>query len=1377
MLAVQYDSENDSWKTWISRIKSDIPEASQEAQDTFKKLKLELEQNISSENIDKWIQSNKLADESLIDFLKDAKYGTKDLDSYQQYLKNTSNETISFSNIVKKAGPVLKSFGASLISIGVNWAIGEIVGIAATAIDNFMNRVQYANDAMVESISEYESTKSGLEDINSELETQNKRIDDLLAKDKLTYAEKGELEELQAITQELLLQQDIEERRVARASKDAANATAEAYNKQYGNVDGSHLQGMLDYMDTDGTFIIPSDENDIIGTLSSYIQGMELLEEAQKNYNQALKDGGDITTTSNSLQHYIDMTVEMKDVLNNAIDDIREKRLAMEDEYNKVIQKQNSTGSSSLTSSEKDLIQAYENSGSALRLIYSQIDRNSWNEMEMESVFNVKGIEKTKDELIEMVQAGTLTPDIIAGYKNLNSAINNTDLFLEDGQTAAQALYDQIVALSGVMDYDEIERQFKNSLGIRDGIVNGVSDQKIWDEILNTFKDKDLNLVLDAYLNVRDQYGEHPDGWSVKDWVDNIQADLDDRELELKSDPFNATSLSETVGILDEMADKWKTVDSLYAEFLEKGTGKFSNEGMAALAESFKELGGVDIDGFLETLSNSVSTADEVQDAFNRLSTEYIYTSGCLQGLTDATAEQVVKELEAQGVANASEVIYRYLAAAKEFCTTTGRDLATATQDEIIAFINEASASDTARTYIAQLELAKLAVNNAKIDTSSDIDQIISLANAAGASASALGQLARAKAIYAKAESTGLSGSAGDLRQLEEADRIMDKISTGNFDYQFKIDSAQFKKPIYSGGSNSTNAREKSGKSGKSGSGSGSSKSTKEDTKEEIDWIERKNEILKRQHDLNEKIANDSTQSYNERISAIDSLIAQDKERMDVAIQSAERYKQAWNEAIKNIDPLDISKIMTGAIDINEYSGDYADQINEAMNLYDQMVDYEQQAADIQEESTNHIREQVKLREEIIKAQQDEINNEMDMIKSRMELVEAQGGVLNEGMYRQQIALSKELSSSYEDQIDNLYEQLDLVDEGSAEYYSILASINDCEKAIIDCKIQQEKWNEAIQRLPIERIQKYINELRNIRQDMENFLSEQSTMGFSTTKPQYQQLIDINEEEIKKLVEQQGKLKDLLGTYSYGSEKFNDVSGEIQDIDNQISSLIQKQTEYNDAILQIPVEKSKQYIDALDQARSDLDNHINEQKASGKDIDINEYELLNILANEKLRALSNQKDILTELLDVYDEDTDKYRDTVAQIQDVEDAMSSVVQEQHKWNEEILQIPIDKLSDVNDILSRYSNVLNATLGDYDQALAGVNGLLDDQIDKLNALKDAAEKEYEARIEPLQKQLELLQKTNEERKVQNALEQAEYNLDRAKNQKTTQVKIIA
>ena len=1005
MLAVQYDSENDSWKTWISRIESDIPEASQEAQDTFKKLKQELEQNISSDNIDKWIQSNKLADKSLIDFLKDAKYGTKDLDSYQQYLKNTSNETISFSNIVKKAGPVLKSFGASLISIGVNWAIGEIVGIAATAIDNFVNHVKYANEAMEESISEYESVKSGLEDINSELETQNKRIDDLLAKDKLTYAEKGELEELQAITQELLLQQDIEERRVARASKDAANATAEAYNKQYGNVDGSHLQGMLDYMDAGGTFITPSDENDIIGTLSSYIQGMKLLEEAQKNYNQALKDGGDITTASNSLQHYIDMTEEMKDVLNNAIDDIREKRLSMEDEYNKVIQKQNSTGSSSLTSSEKDLIQAYENSESTLKLIYGQIDRNSWNEMEMQSVFNVKGIEKTKDELIEMVKAGTLTPDVIAGYKNLNAAINNTDLFLEDGTTAAQALYDQIVALSGVMNYDEIEKQFKGSLGIRDGIINGVSDQKIWDEIVNAFKDKDLKLVLDAYLNVRDQYGEHPDGWSAKDWTDNIQAELDSNPLQLKSSPFDASSLSETVSILDKMADKWKTIDALYAEFLEKGTGKFSNEGMAALAESFKELGGVDIDGFLETLSNSASTADEIQDAFNRLATQYIFTSDCLRGLTDATAEQIVKELEAQGVVNASAIVYNYLAGAKEYAALTGRDLADATTEEIVAFMNEMTASDNARAAIAGYALQKELANGATLDTSGDIANLAALVGALGGVNTALKAY---NALKKGGDASALKGAGGQgAKAMYEA--AQSELENAMANFQTKINSTSF-----SGGSASNKVRSSNSNSGKSGgsSGSSSSKSAKEETKEEIDWIERKNEILKRQHDLNEKIANDSTQSYNERISAIDSLIAQDKERMDVAVQSAERYRQAWNEAIKNIDPLDISKIMTGAIDINEYSGEYADQINEAMNLYDQMVDYEEQATDIQEESTNHIREQVKLREEIIKAQQDEINNEMDMIKSRMELVEAQGGVLNEGMYRQQIALSKELSAS-----------------------------------------------------------------------------------------------------------------------------------------------------------------------------------------------------------------------------------------------------------------------------------------------------------------------------------------------------------------------------
>lgn len=68
-----------------------------------------------------------LADETLISFLQDTKYGTKDLASYQQYLKESSQSMTLFQRAGKAAGGVIKSLGATLGSMAAAWAIGEAI--------------------------------------------------------------------------------------------------------------------------------------------------------------------------------------------------------------------------------------------------------------------------------------------------------------------------------------------------------------------------------------------------------------------------------------------------------------------------------------------------------------------------------------------------------------------------------------------------------------------------------------------------------------------------------------------------------------------------------------------------------------------------------------------------------------------------------------------------------------------------------------------------------------------------------------------------------------------------------------------------------------------------------------------------------------------------------------------------------------------------------------------------------------------------------------------------------------------------------------------------------------------------------------------------
>lgn len=576
------------------------------------------------------------------------------------------------------------------------------------------------------------------------------------------------------------------------------------------------------------------------------------------------------------------------------------------------------------------------------------------------------------------------------------------------------------------------------------------------------------------------------------------------------------------------------------------------------------------------------------------------------------------------------------------------------------------------------------------------------------------------------------------------------------------------------------------GKKNTSGSGSGSgSDSEKQAQQQEIDWIARKNEILQKQHDIILEVANDETESYNERIAALKELIEQDKERASIAEQSAAKYQEAWNEAKEGLKDSDIAKIMGGALEIDTYDSlelekqgiadgeAYIEQLQKAMELWDLKEEAQKNQNDIQKETDEHLVEEVRLREEIIKAQQESLSAQMDILESRIDLADATGKYVGAGTYKDMIAVSKEMSSVYEDQIDNLYEQLDLFDEESAEWYSIKGQIADCEQSIAQCTIQQAEWNETIKRLPIDRLQTYIDLLENIKQDLQNFTDENSVLGLKPTKEQYQQFIDINQEELDSLIKQQEKLKDILGDYEYGSEKYNDVSGEIQDIDDRISSLIQSQLEYNDAILQIPITEMENYYNNLSAAKTALENAIAENNAKGLSTTIDQYNELHNITLQQLQALSARRDALTSLLSVYDKESDKYRETQDAINSINSEMSSLVQNQYQWNQEILNIPIDKLNEINDNLNSYASILDGVISDYESAIGGVNSLLDDEIDKTNELRDATEKEYEAKIKPLEDELNLLEKTTKEKSVFLGLEQAQYDLEKAQNQKTTQV----
>lgn len=585
-----------------------------------------------------------------------------------------------------------------------------------------------------------------------------------------------------------------------------------------------------------------------------------------------------------------------------------------------------------------------------------------------------------------------------------------------------------------------------------------------------------------------------------------------------------------------------------------------------------------------------------------------------------------------------------------------------------------------------------------------------------------------------------------------------------------------------------------------SGSGSGSSEKLNEERKEIYNWMERMLEVIENKHEDINDIINDETKSYAAVDNALQNAITLDNEKIGVLKKQLEEYKSLWIAAINDIseeqlklyseNAIDknrfIESIVGGSFDIDKFVlpegstdeqseefKDFKNKIEEAQEAYSKVEETEEDMDDTEQDIRDHQKERFDNRIAEIEAENDALKSRQSIIESEMDLFNQTGNIVTEDMYRELIDLSKQQEDVYQKEIEAARDRMDEVEEGSAEYYQLESQIYDCEQAIIDCQTAQAEWNETIKRLPIERIQKYINMLQDIKQDLNNFLDEQTASGGDTTQDQYQQLIDISSTEIEKLLEQQEKLRGLLDGYEYGSEKYDETASEIQDIDDEISSLIQSQLEWNEAIRQIPIDKMQNYIDSLGNIKSVLESNIDAQNAQGIDTTVEQYAKLFSVTTKQIQALSTQREMYSRLLEEYDVGSSKYIEIQNQISSIDNEMNSLIQSQHEYNSAILQIPIDNLTDINEELTSYSNVLADVLSEYDSVLNAVNGVLDKQIDKINELKEATEEEYEAKIKPIQDELDLLQETNEERELQLALEQAQYNLDRARNQKTNKV----
>ena len=180
-MAVQYDSDKNNWTGFIVDaykslkgiydLNDEVIEFINNTRNwDFSFLKQQFKDN--EEAIDQWINKLELSDEEFKNFLKDWDGLGEISSSYQQWLIQSGKSTSTFTSITQKAGNVLKSFGAAISSMAINWGIGEAIGLVVKGI----SELSQISDTVAENAKELGSS---FKSTSSDIDSYKERISEL----------------------------------------------------------------------------------------------------------------------------------------------------------------------------------------------------------------------------------------------------------------------------------------------------------------------------------------------------------------------------------------------------------------------------------------------------------------------------------------------------------------------------------------------------------------------------------------------------------------------------------------------------------------------------------------------------------------------------------------------------------------------------------------------------------------------------------------------------------------------------------------------------------------------------------------------------------------------------------------------------------------------------------------------------------------------------------------------------------------------------------------------------------------------------------------------------------------------------------------------
>lgn len=732
--------------------------------------------------------------------------------------------------------------------------------------------------------------------------------------------------------------------------------------------------------------------------------------------------------------------------------------------------------------------------------------------------------------------------------------------------------------------------------------------------------------------NAKEKYGEDLTPFFKENSIDT-QEEIDkwreiaqscDTATEAKKKYLEADT-SEEIPISKSITENINDLEDLNKELDKLGTamaniddaGNFDLGDLDAVADYFLGLEDIpynvtEVSNALKTLGDGTSTLEQQKDAINSLADEYLKTSGILDDLNESNAELIQLQLQRMGIENAEEIVNTSLqneqavlqqkAQLQQTLIDQGYQLINVTWAEIEAMQNEGIITQQNAQYLAALALQKQ-IQNGALDESANIANLQALAAQMGSTGSTisywLGIIAHAG-----------SASVADKARENATNAINDALNKfSNTSFNVKVPKAK-----YNGGSPVAD------KLKKNNGGGSNSKSKEQKSINEIDLFKRRVDVLNDALELLQKNL-DNVTGYDAKNTLLNQSIAITQEEIKNYSDAVQMYSAKASEALSKVPEAYRDAAQNGKVELltEEVLGSAADEndktvkelIDSYTGLADSVADAKQKLAELKTELRQLELDKFKNIVEDYTNRTDIFENSQDLINKQIDLFKEAGQVIGEGFYQSLIDEENSKLSLLTEEQQKLIQEMEsgisngTIEKGTDEWNEMLESLNDVNGAILDSKKSIEEFNNSIQQLhwdTIERIKNDFSELSDEIDFLYNLLEDDDHVSddfgnwSDNALAQLGLIAQSYEQHVYASQKLQGEIDELSNAYKRGEYSETEYLEKLYDLKDQQRSEVEASEQAKDSIVSLAKARTDIMVNAINKEIDTMSELIDKKK-------------------------------------------------------------------------------------------------------------------------------------------------------------------------------------